>query len=417
MSTALLETPAMHDTAPFAEFPPRRSSAWLEVLCHLDRSYGGLTAVVPSLSANLLAHHGMAVRLAAFCTPDENPEAAKSAPIPTTVWPAGHSSWLKDAGLRERFADAVEASDGVHVHGLWDASSMVGTRAARRLNKPCIVSAHGMLEPWALAQKAWKKRVYGALVERPALQSAACLHALTLAEAEDYRRFGCTAPIAVIPNAVEAPKDIDRGWIEERFPQIAGRRVVLFLGRLHVKKGIELLLQAWSNVRVEYPDALLMLAGPGEEDYVRTLQARATELGIGNNVLFAGMLDQAAKWSALSRAHVFVLPSYSEGLSVAALESLCVGTPAIVTEACHLPEVADCAAGWQIETDAEELKTALRESLETSASDRLTLGRNARQLAARRFSWDVVSAKMAELYDCVLGGSTPQLSLYRKAGQ
>ncbi len=333
------------------------------------------------------------------------------------IWPAAHGTWLSEGKLRKRLAATVSHFDGVHMHGLWQASSLWAGRAARAEGKPTIVSAHGMLEPWALQQKAMKKRVYGALVERGTLNRAACLHALTAAEAEDYHRFGCTPPVAVIPNAVEAPPSIDRGLLLEMFPQLRDRRLVLFLGRLHIKKGIEILLRAWSRLGADHGDAALVLAGPGEEAYVQTLQARAAELGITDDVLFAGMLDGAAKWSALAAAHVFVLPSYSEGLSVATLEALAAGTPVIITDACHLPEAAAAGAGWEISPAADPLEMALRASLEGSGADRSAMSANARHLAKTRYSWAAVTAQMAELYGCVLGGGKPQLSEYREAAQ
>lgn len=391
------------------------TSTWLQVLPHLDRRYGGLSAVVPQLSEQLQQREGLAVRLAAFCVPDEDVHTARSGSVAITVLPFGHLAWMKNAAARADLAHCLERCDGAHIHGLWDSSSMATAHLAHTKNKPYLVSAHGMLEPWALAQKALKKRIYGALVERPLLRRAACLHALTLAEAQDYRRYGCRNPIAVIPNAVEAPALIDSTSWTERFPAINGRHTVLFLGRLHVKKGIALLLEAWRALAVQFPDALLVLAGPGEPAYVQQLQTQVRESGLDNSVLFTGMLDQASKWAALSQAQVFVLPSFSEGLSVATLEALSVGTPVIVTEECHLPEIAQTGCGWQITPDAAQLQGALQDALQQSPEHRAQMSHAARQLVATRFSWAVVCRQMAELYRCVLSGETPQHCQYLEA--
>ncbi len=395
----------------------RSGGTWLQTLSHLDPKYGGLTAVVPAMAAELQRRAFASVRLAVFCTPDESVPTQTSGSVDTQVWPAGHAHWLFDASARRRFAQALKLVDGLHIHGLWDASTCVAASAARKQRKAYVVSAHGMLEPWALSQGATKKRIYGALVERPTLQRAAWLHALTSAEADDYRRFGCTGPIAIIPNAVKAPSEIDVNLLETLFPQTAGKRVVLFLGRLHVKKGVELLLQAWAALRGEHPNTVLVLSGPGEAEYVGALQARAIGLGIQNQVVFTGMLDVPAKWSALRRAHVFVLASYSEGLSVATLEALSAGTPVIVSESCHMAEVVDEDCGWLIRTDVGALTSALRNSLESSSTEQLARSGNARRLATSRYSWNAVGAQMAELYTCVLGGGRPSLSDYREAGR
>lgn len=412
MTATLLEMPSGNKLShqPCQRLP----GTWLQVLSHLDRKYGGLSAVVPALAAELRARQKVSTRLAAFCAPGEN-TGERAADV--SIWPASHSQWVAQSALRRNFAQTVAGCDGVHIHGLWDASSVWAATAARQAKKPYLVSAHGMLEPWALEQKALKKRVYGALVERRTLDGAACLHALTTAEADDYRRFGCTRPIAVIPNAVEAPRTIDCDLVRSKFPAVAGKRIVLFLGRLHIKKGIELLLEAWASVQTDHPDAVLMLAGPGEESYVRSLRARAADLRIAEHVLFADMLQGDAKWSALQAAHVFVLPSYSEGLSVATLEALCAGTPVIVTDACHLPEVAEAECGWTIATAVQPLEQALHASLDATPDERQTMSGKARQLANHRFSWRTVSEQIAELYSCVLGGGIPQRSHYLGGAQ
>ncbi len=413
MNASPLETRAVPATQPTRHEPP--ASTWLQVLPHLDRQYGGLSAVVPVLSEQLQRREGLAVRLAAFCAPDEDVQTGQSDFVDVTVLPLGHIAWLTKAGVRAELAQCLEACGGAHIHGLWDSSSMATAHLAQTQGKPYLVSAHGMLEPWALAQKALKKRMYGALVERPLLQRAACLHALTLAEAEDYRRYGCNNPIAVIPNAVEAPETIvDTSW-RERFPSVETRRTVLFLGRLHMKKGVALLLEAWRLLAAQFPDALLVLAGPGEPTYVQQLQEQVRTTGLGDSVLFTGMLDQTSKWAALSQAHVFVLPSFSEGLSVATLEALSVGTPVIVTEECHLPEVLSAGCGWQIAPSAEQLQQALQQALQQSPADRSHMSHNARQLVKTRFSWAVVCKQMAELYRCVLSGEMPQHCQYLEA--
>lgn len=382
-------------------------SHWTQVISHLDPRYGGLSATVPSLSSHLVRTQHLQIDVAAFCGPAEECDLSRYPELALTRWTNDRKAWLGSAARRTDFRHALNSSDGIHIHGLWEASTAVAAHAARELHKPYVISAHGMLEPWALANKSWKKRLYLALVERTNLQGASCLHALTSAEAEDYRRLGCKCPIAVIPNGVDAPESISSNPFLERFQQLAGKRILLFLGRLHFKKGLDILVRAWAALEKEFSDTVLVLAGPDSENSRAAVEALIEERGIADRVLFTGMLDEALKWSALSAAHCFVLPSYSEGLSVAVLEALSVGVPVIITGQCHLPEILTYGAGWQIQAAESDLVCAMREALEMSPADRERIGECGRNLARQRFSWQVVARQMAELYHWVTTSERP----------
>jgi glycosyltransferase involved in cell wall biosynthesis len=399
-SVAEIQTPESITT------PAGRHALWLESLSHMDPSFGGITAVVPALVEALRTLTGTGARLAAFCTPGETVPPDMAADRSVSRWPASRLRWCTSQRLRQQFRDAVNECDGIHIHGLWEACSVITARAAQAQRKPYIVSAHGMLEPWALDQKAAKKMLYGTLFERPLLQGARCLHALTEAEAENYRSFGCTAPIAVIPNAVERPAYVDSDLFLDTFPDVRGKRILLFLGRLHHKKGVRLLLQSWAQVRAEFPETVLVLAGPDAQDD-DTPQSMIRELDLQQSVVRTGMLAADLKWSALANATAFVLPSYSEGLSVATLEALTMGVPCVVTDACHLPEIRLSSAGWEVTPDKTELSRTLRKVLRLRGPELQTIGANAASLARQRFSWPIVSAQMAELYDWALTGRAP----------
>ena len=183
-----------------------------------------------------------------------------------SFWPVGRKPWLTDPDLRARFAAQLDGAAGVHIHGLWEQSTLIAARTARAKGIPYLVSAHGMLEPWALANKRVKKLVYAALFERSNIERAACLHALTQAEARHFIRFGAQSPIAVIPNGVDIPTEQDPTLFFRRYPEAVGSRILLFLARLHPKKGLDLLVESWSQLAREWPDAHLVIAGPDSED-------------------------------------------------------------------------------------------------------------------------------------------------------
>ena len=404
---AVLEAGTLGDThaAEGTSLEIAASCQWLEVVPHLDPVYGGLCAVVPRLAAELAQRAGTQTHVAAFCSPGEDRLAAGLQN--TSTWPLSHSAWLKDAKLRRAFRSRVVRSAGVHVHGLWESSTWMAASTARQNGKPYVLSAHGMLERWALANKRLKKQLYAAAVEHRNVREATCLHALTTAEAEDYRRFGCKGPIAVIPNGVEARRDAEPAVFLSRFPQLVGKQLILFLGRIHFKKGVDLLVESWSQLASSFPDAMLVLAGPDSEGTLPRIQAAVEQKGLQHRVVFTGMLDPVSKWSALAAARCFVLPSYSEGLSVAALEALGMGVPAIVSRECNLPEVQQAEAGWLIETSVDSLTAALRVALLASDEEWQRISGRAAALAAQQFSWSSVGARMAAVYRWASGGPEP----------
>jgi glycosyltransferase involved in cell wall biosynthesis len=391
---------------PAAPVTPK-TTAWLHVVSHLDPKYGGLSAAVPALGSSVSTGGQFSIALAGFCRQGENFHPAVASGMNVHHFPIGYAGWWRDRASRQTFRHLVRQSAGVHIHGLWQLSASAAARAAQAESKPYIVSAHGMLESWALANKRLKKSIYAALFERANLRSAACLHALTRAEAQDYRNFGLRNPIAVIPNGVDVPPACSPDLFLDRFPELRGRRLLLFLGRIHFKKGLDVLCQAWSRVSRDWPDAQLVLAGPDFENTRMPIEKLLEERRMRHRVTFTGMLPSDLKWSALRAAECFVLPSYSEGLSVSVLEAMGMGLPVIVSEQCNLPEVAEKDCGWVIPPRMQELESSLNAVLRSSSQDRAGLGANGRRLVAQRYSWRVVGEQMSDVYAWTQGGPLP----------
>ena len=398
-----IETPSTTQPA-----PPR--GRWVEVVSHLHPRYGGLSAAVPALGQRLTHAHNLDIALAAFCTPGEHVQPTGYDPAHLSFWPASRRPWLQDRlhpSLRPAFLDQLRGADGIHIHGLWEQSTSVAAHAARTLRIPYLISAHGMLEPWALGNKRLKKLLYAHLIERSNVAHAACLHALTRAEARHYIAFGARSPIAVIPNGVDIPSRRDPSLFLDQFPAAHGKRILLFLGRLHPKKGLDLLLEAWSTLAPQHPDALLVLAGPDSDSTQARLQDVIAQHRLHETVFFTGMLDEAQKWSALAAAEAFILPSHSEGLSMGVLEALGMGLPVIVTEPCNMPEVEEVRAGWQIQPTLPDVTRALTELLANAPQTNAALGENGAALIQSRYTWPIVAAQMAEVYRWLAGGPAP----------
>lgn len=382
----------------------QRSATWLQVLSHLDPKFGGIASSVPQLSQATEAEGGPECPIAGFCHPQE--KLPKQDRGRGKHYSSHRVRWMLDHNLRNRFRETIRASQGVHIHGVWEPHCNVAAAAARACSRPYIISAHGMLDLWALRQKRVKKALYAALIEARNLQRAACLRALTMDEVQDYRRVGLTNPVAIVPTGVEVPPGITGDLFWETYPHLAGRRIILFLGRIHQKKGLELLLEAWSRIPQTSDDVHVVIAGP-DDGNLTGLKQMVDKLGLERSVTFAGMLNGDQKWSALRAASLFALPSYSEGFSVAVLEALAMGVPVMVTEQCHFPEIAEHHCGWVIQPEVAQVEQSLRDFLQLPPEDAVRMGERGRALIEKRFRWSVVGKQMADVYAWLLGGSKP----------
>ncbi|MFT4112067.1 glycosyltransferase [Silvibacterium sp.] len=367
-----------------------------------------MSAAVPQLASTLVSAQGYDINIAAFVDDDESVRKPENPGVTVSRWPLSRREWLPGKKRTDEFRDMLRAADGIHIHGLWESSTFIGSRSARLLKTPYIVSAHGMLESWALNYKRLKKQLYAALIERANLDGASCVHALTQAEAQDYKKFGVKTPVAIIPNGISAPASVSRTLFFEQYPQLEGQRIALFLGRIHQKKGIDILIEAWAALARRFSDTTLVLAGPATSDSLLTMSNLLIQHGVSERTFYTGMLEGELKWSALACSDVFILPSYSEGLSVATLEAMAMGIPVIVSEQCHIPEVETYDAGLVISADARALTCAIDDILSNSPATNAEIGANGRRLVRSRYCWPVVAQQMADLYRWVTGGDTPQ---------
>ena len=291
----------------------------------------------------------------------------------------------------------------LHIHGLWMYPSVAAIQWSRR-SKPYVVSPHGMLDPWALNNSRWKKRISAALYEDRHLRGAACLHALNDAEAEAMRAYGLTNPICVIPNGVELPVET------EAKSAPPGKHNLLYLGRLHPKKGLPLLVEAWCRIQ-KMADAAgwrLVIAGWDQLGHQAELQALAAKLHAGSSIEFAGPRFGEAKAALFREASAFVLPSLSEGLPMTVLEAWSWRLPVLMTANCNLPEGSRAGAAILMETDSEGVCGALSKLISMNSSERGAMGARGRRLVEEQFQWPCVAGQMTQVYDWILcGGPQP----------
>jgi len=292
-------------------------------------------------------------------------------------------------------------ADVVHVNGIWHPVFHWSARAARRSGAKVIIQPHGMLEPWSMAHQRVKKRLAWWLYQARDLALTDALVATSEDELLNLRRLGLRQPVALLPNGVHLPDAGAPNPERNVAMQVAARqRHMLFLSRLHPKKGVELLLEAWAALRP--PGWMLTIAGTGDAAYLAFLSERAQSLQLGSEVRFVGELLGEAKWRAYRNADVFVLPTFSENFGVVVAEALAHGLPVITTKAAPWNSLGIHQCGWWIDVGRDPLIGALQQAISLDDDTRSEMGKRARDLAAT-FDWRQIAESTAEVYRWLAG--------------
>lgn len=378
------------------------------VTASASRNAGGLLPVLVAHAQHLQQDHGCTVEVLGLHDAHTEADRAQWLPLAPKTFPvAGPRAFGYAPALRTELLNG--SFDLVHTQGLWMYPSAATNSWHRRTGKPYLVSPHGMLDPWALANARWKKRLAAVLYERKHLRHAACLHALSASEAQSIRAFGLANPIAVIPNGIELPPSAPAGDADLADVP-SDKRLLLFLGRLHPKKGLPNLIRAWSQARRKVPEVdgwRLAIAGWDQGNHRAELEALVKEEGIETAALFLGPKFGAEKEALLRRADAFVLPSQSEGLPMAVLEAWAYGLPVLMTEACNLPEGFAASAAARMDLAVEPMAEALGFFLSQSAGVHRAMGGKGRALVEERFTWQKACESLYAVYRWILGGGAP----------
>jgi glycosyltransferase involved in cell wall biosynthesis len=311
------------------------------------------------------------------------------------------------ATLRELDPDITDAN------GIWTYPSLVCRRRTRRTRRPHVITPHGMLDPWALNNSRWKKALAGWLYENAHLREAQCLRALTLGEARAFRAFGLRNPICLVPNGVDLPSTSATrtpSW-RESIPE--GRSILLYLGRIHPKKNLVALIQAWKRVRAsaERQGWCLVVAGWDQVGHASQLSALVDELSLGGTVHLVGPQFDLDKEATFCASDAFILPSLSEGHPVAVLEAWSYGLPVLMTPQCNLQEGFAMGAAIELQPETSSIADALQALFRMPAAEREEIGRRGRRLVEDRFSWDRIVAEMSSVYAWLSGGGSPPTSV------
>jgi glycosyltransferase involved in cell wall biosynthesis len=299
---------------------------------------------------------------------------------------------------------ASQRVDLMHIHSLWHLSNHWAMRLASKRAIPLICNPRGMLEPWSLAYRAWKKRLALLLFHRTDMERVRAFIATSIMEFESIRRMGLRQPVAIIPNGVDFP--VLPAGATDSANQHGGERVVLFLSRIHPKKGVRVLLQAWAKCAL--PGWRLVLAGPDEGGHLSVVIRDIENLNIASTVSYIGEVRAKGKEETYRLADLFVLPSFGENFGLVIAEALAYGIPVVTTRNTPWADLDVHRCGWWIDAGVEPLVAALRHATALSDDARAEMGRRGREYVAR-YQWSETARQTALFYNWILGyGDRPE---------
>lgn len=382
-----------------------RRLAILHVIADLAPEQGGPAAACRAMAAAMAARgHGVAIYTTDWASdgrlavPDGRPLAEHGVTFRyfRHRW---HWRFPVSAGLYRALMAEVGRFDVVHLHSLYLFHDWATARACRAAGVPYILRPHGAFLPFIRRRGRLQKGVANLLFQDRVTRGAACLHYTSEAEAQDAAPHVFGRPGRVVPLGLDTAALATPGAppLSARFPELARKRVLLFLGRLAAQKGLDLLIPAFAALAPRYPEWHLLLAGAdrGEGERLRRL---AAESGVAARVTFAGHLEGQDKLAALQHSELFALPSRGENFGLAAVEAMAAGRPVLVTDRVALwREIAADGAGLVCPPQVAELTAAL-DRLVGDAGLRARLGRAARELTAPRFDWSRVAPQLEAFY-------------------
>jgi glycosyltransferase involved in cell wall biosynthesis len=361
------------------------------VVPHVDDEASGPSYSVPRL-CQALAAGGLRVELDCL--------AASAAPAGVDLHV--HPQWRhpRRFAFSPAIAGALRARAGevviLHNHSLWSMANVAAGWAVAGQPAKLVTSPRGTLSAWALGHSRVAKRLMWPM-HRRALTRAHLLHATSVAEYDEIRALALRAPVAIVPNGIDIP----------RASAAPRAREVLFLSRIHPKKGIDVLLRAWQALEPSHPGWRLVVAGRGEPAHVAAAEVLARDLAL-RNVHFPGPLFGADKAAAYARAGLFVLPTHSENFGMVVAEALAAGCPAVVSRGAPWQGLESTGSGWWIELSVDALADALARGMALDDDARVAMGARGRAWMARDYGWEPAARRLAEAYEWILrGGARP----------
>jgi glycosyltransferase involved in cell wall biosynthesis len=376
----------------------------LAVVNGLAKSGGGASYGVPAL-CDALGREGIRQFLLNVHAEGFGEDQLPDPKLVTTVMVKGLNLRLLHLNWSPRFQSKAleicrqENIQILHNHGIWSPVNHGTVRVAKKLKLPFVSTPHGSLTRWSFRHKAWKKKWAWDLYQRGDLEAGRAIHVTAEEEADDLRAIGIRGPLALIPIGVEVPE-----W-REKNKQPQEIKTALFLSRIHPKKGLLTLVEAWAIVR---PKGWRMLVvGPDEIGHLAEVQAAVREKGLEKDFVFQGAVYDEAKMELYWNADLFILPTFSENFGLVIPEAMARGLPVLTTQGTPWKELKERSCGWWIPLGKEALAAALREAFGLSDAARREMGIRGRQLVEDKYTWATSAKSMKTLYEWILGGGPP----------
>ena len=368
----------------------------LSFISSLDLSSGGPSRSVPMLAKGL-AELGVDITLMTVKSENMNTHALEGTSAKLKV--------LTPSFSKKEIANylADERFDLIQIQSMWDLPYHKVMVEARKLSIPYIVTPRGMLEPWSLCQKKWKKKLAWLLYQRNDVQKSVCVFTTAKMEADHISNLGITTSRAVIPNGIETDSYPCKTSVD------VVKKQVLYLSRVHVKKGIEILFDAWKRIHSEFADWRLLVVGNGEAEYIQSLERRVECLDLKDSIRILPPVFGEAKIKVYQESALFCLPSFSENFGMVIAEAMSCGTPVITTTNCPWNILNDTKTGWCIDLSVDNLEDALREAMWMDANALYDMGQKASKLIFDNFDYRSITRKTLRLYEWLLnGGEKPE---------
>lgn len=356
----------------------------LTFLTSISLKGGGPSRSVPMLVKGL-AEEGMDVTLMTFRTEDMNTHALDGTSAKLYILDGFDQKRIEDYVCQEKF-------DIIQIQSMWDLRYHKLVKIARNHGIPYIITPRGMLEPWSLAQKKWKKKLAMMVYQKADLQKAACIFTTADMEAQHVHDLGIKTFCSVIPNGIETEGYPCRTSMD------GVKKQVLFLSRIHVKKGIELLLEAWQSLQNTFPEWKLVIVGNGEPGYIDSLKQKVRDMSLSDTVEIKDPVFGQAKVDLYQSSSLFVLPSFSENFGMVIAEAMSCGVPVVTTTNCPWEILNETHTGWCIELSSENLENTLKEAMSQDGILLYDMGQRASKLVVENFNYRNVAKRTIELY-------------------
>lgn len=354
----------------------------------IDRKWGGTTAYMQLLSNEL----GKLAEFHIITHASDNPVSIMNCEI-HYIETTSHYRKMKKQ-LLSLLHDINP--DIVHINGCWIPGCAYTQKWAQQLGYKAIVSPHGMLEPWIMARHYWTRKMPALLLyQKEAITKANYVHATAESEKQNLLRLGYNKKIEIIPNGIE----VDKIQLKENWKR---KKKILFLSRIHIKKGIEYLIEAVAALKDELSGYTITIAGEGDSNYVKQLKKKTETLHIASLFDFCGGVYDTKKWELFKNADLFLLPTYSENFGIVIAEALASGTPVITTQGTPWHELETYKCGWWKEIGTVPTIDALKQFLSLSQTELEIMGRNGRKLIEEKYSSQKMAEDMIKLYNKVI---------------